>query len=179
MGDEIDTDEYTRNLELKFVLIKQGFAHGKPTFRTITIQASCDLSQLREVLHDKCSTLLEGVDPADLIVHKASLSPIESDALLQQLEAGNVNIDVAEWRTTLLRGLALLSDIFTTRTDKRALHLIVDCTEACTLRAVSRIWQLHSPVSQIVYNSRRLQQGEAKMDISAHHPESEGRLRAL
>ncbi|OZJ01424.1 hypothetical protein BZG36_05595, partial [Bifiguratus adelaidae] len=129
MGDEMDMEEYPRVLELKFILIKQGFAHGKPTVRTITIQASCDLSQLREVLHGKCSTLLEGVDPADLIVFKASLSPSRSKALLQDLKEGK-KIATGEWNTTFFEELDPLFDIFTEQPDRRAIHLIVDCTDA-------------------------------------------------
>jgi hypothetical protein len=116
--------------KLNFILLKQELAYGDPTFHTITVQSSCNLSEFREVVRDKCSTLLQGIGPASLQVYKTDLDDVESDVLLQQLEAQDVTIDVAQWRTTLLRGLALLSDYFPKQPNKRAIHLIVDCTEA-------------------------------------------------
>ncbi|OZJ01394.1 hypothetical protein BZG36_05783, partial [Bifiguratus adelaidae] len=84
---QMDVDDNTQKLELNFTLLKQGLAYGDPTFRTITVPSSCKLSQLREVIRDKCSTLLQGIDPASLKVYKTDLDAVESDVLLQQLEA--------------------------------------------------------------------------------------------
>ncbi|OZJ01939.1 hypothetical protein BZG36_05394, partial [Bifiguratus adelaidae] len=130
--DMMDVDDTAR--KLNFILLKNGLAYGDPTFRSITVPSSCNLSELREVIRDKCSTLLQGIDPASLQVYKTDLDDVGSDVLLQQLEAQNVTIDVAEWRTTLLRGLALLSDYFANQPDKRAIHLVVDCTAAVKQR---------------------------------------------
>jgi Crinkler effector protein N-terminal domain len=138
--DTMDVDDNTRKLELNFILLKQGLAYGSPTFRTLTVPSSCKLSKLREVIRDKCSWLLEAFDPADLNVYKASLLQTESKALLQQLKSGS-RIATSEWKTSLLDDLDLLSDSFTKQPDERAIHLIVDCTNAGELRAISRIWQ--------------------------------------
>jgi Crinkler effector protein N-terminal domain len=128
--DTMDVDNNKQKLELKFILLNEALAHGDPTFRTLVISSSCDLSQLRKAIHVECSRLLKDIDPASLKVYKTDLDDVESDVLLQQLEAQKVHIDVAEWRTTLLRGLALLSHYFPKQPNKTAIHLIVDCTEA-------------------------------------------------
>ncbi|OZJ01327.1 hypothetical protein BZG36_05780, partial [Bifiguratus adelaidae] len=126
----MDVDDNTRKLELNFILLHKGLAHGSPTSRTITISSFWNLSKLRKAIQAECSRLLEAFDPADLNVYKTDLDDVESDVLLQQLEAQKVTIDVAKWRTTLIRGLALLSHYFTNQPDKTAIHLIVDCTNA-------------------------------------------------
>ncbi|OZJ01358.1 hypothetical protein BZG36_05685, partial [Bifiguratus adelaidae] len=73
--DTMDVDDTPR--KLNFIVVKQELAYGDPTFRTITVPSSCNLSELREVIRDKCSTLLQGIDPASLKTYKASLSPID------------------------------------------------------------------------------------------------------
>jgi Crinkler effector protein N-terminal domain len=125
----MDVDDNTRKLELNFILLKQGLAYGSPTFRTITVPSSCKLSKLRKAIQAECSRLLEAFDPADLNVYKASLWQTESKAFLQQLKSGR-RIATSEWKTSLLDDLDLLSDKFTEQPDERAIHLIVDCTEA-------------------------------------------------
>ncbi|OZJ01391.1 hypothetical protein BZG36_05786, partial [Bifiguratus adelaidae] len=125
--DTMDVDEAPR--KLNFILLKQELAYGDPTFRTITVPSSCNLSELRKIIHAECPTLLQGIDPASLKAYKASLSPIESKELLQDLKERK-RIATSKWNTTLLDDLDLLSDYFTNQPDKRAIHLIVDCTEA-------------------------------------------------
>jgi Crinkler effector protein N-terminal domain len=127
--DTMDVDNNKQKLELKFILLNEALAHGDPTFRTLVISSSCDLSQLRKAIHVECSRLLKAIDPASLKVYKASLLQTESKALLQELKSGR-RIATSEWKTSLLDDLDLLSDSFTEQPDRRTIHLIVDCTEA-------------------------------------------------
>ncbi|OZJ01371.1 hypothetical protein BZG36_05742, partial [Bifiguratus adelaidae] len=110
----MDVDDTAR--KLNFILLKNGLADGDPTFRTITVPSSCNLSELRKVIRDKCSILLKDVDPASLEVYKTDLDDVESDVLLQQLETQKVTIDP----------------------DKTVIRLIVDCTNAGELQATLR-----------------------------------------
>ncbi|OZJ02244.1 hypothetical protein BZG36_04913 [Bifiguratus adelaidae] len=82
--------------KLNFTLLKQELlrAYGYPTFRTITIPSSCNLSELRKVLKER------------------------------------KRIATSNWNTTLLEDLDPLSDKFTEQPDRRAIHLIVDGTNA-------------------------------------------------
>ncbi|OZJ01516.1 hypothetical protein BZG36_05654, partial [Bifiguratus adelaidae] len=169
---QMDVDDNTQKLELKFILLNEGLAHGDPTFRTITISSSSDLSQLRKAIQAECSRLLKDIDPASLKVYKTNLNDFESDVLLQQLEAQKVRIDVAKWRTTVLRGLALLSDYFANQPDKRAIHLVVDCTAAVSavVSATEPRWSIDEQHQDIVVQNPNPQHSEYRAISSLNIP---------
>jgi Crinkler effector protein N-terminal domain len=130
---DIDSD----TLKLKYVVVKNGLAYGDASVYTIVVSSSIDLSELRNAIQADCAPLLNGVTKGALEVYKASLSPAESKALLHKLKTGD-GIAKDEWKTSLLDDLDLLSDKFTEQPNKRAIHLIVDCTNAGELRATLR-----------------------------------------
>ncbi|OZJ02556.1 hypothetical protein BZG36_04329 [Bifiguratus adelaidae] len=153
---DMEVDEYL--LELNFILLNGETAYKDATkaFK-ITLPSTANTWNVRVAVQQECSRSnvpfrdirLDKVD-----VYKASISPSESKALLQEIKSGR-RIANSEWKTSLLDELDLLSDYFTEQPNKRAIHLIVDCTDA------------------LLDNSEQLLHGEGKMDISADLPESE------
>jgi Crinkler effector protein N-terminal domain len=135
----MEVDEFV--LELNFILLNGETAYKDATQAfNITLSSTANAWKLREAVQQKCTQ--SNVPFADirldkLGVYKSSLSPRESKALLQQLKSGS-RIATSEWKTSLLDDLDLLSDSFTEQPDERAIHLIVDCTNAGELRATLR-----------------------------------------
>ncbi|OZJ01698.1 hypothetical protein BZG36_05444 [Bifiguratus adelaidae] len=153
----MEVDEY--RLELNFILLNGETAYKDATMAfKITLSSTANTWDIREAVQQKCTQCnvpFEDIRLDKLDVYKAGLSPSESNALLQEIKSGR-RIANSEWKTSLLDDLGLLSDYFTKQPDKRAIHLIVDCTDA------------------LLHNSEHLQRGDGKMDISADLPESEG-----
>jgi hypothetical protein len=127
----MEVDEYL--LELNFILLNGETAYKDATMAfKITLPSTANTRDIRVAVRQECTLYnvpFEDIRLDKLDVYKASLSPSESKALLQELKSGR-RIATSEWKTSLLGDLGLLSHYFTKQPDKTAIHLVVDCTEA-------------------------------------------------
>jgi Crinkler effector protein N-terminal domain len=137
----MEVDEYL--LELNFILLNGETVYKDATMAfKITLSSTANTWDIREAVQQKCTQCnvqFEDIRLDKLDVYKASLSPTESKAILQELKGGR-RVTNSEWKTALLEDIDLLSDYFTEQPNKRAIHLIVDCTNAGELRATLRSW---------------------------------------
>ncbi|OZJ03664.1 hypothetical protein BZG36_03526 [Bifiguratus adelaidae] len=103
----------------------------------ITLSSTANVWKLRVAVQQECTRSnlhFQDIRLDKLDVYKASLSPNESKAILQELKGGR-RVTNSEWKTSLPGDLGLLSDYFTKQPDKRAIHLVVDCTSAVVVPA--------------------------------------------
>jgi Crinkler effector protein N-terminal domain len=154
----MDVDsEYS--LVLRFALLNDGLPYKGFDTDKLTISSSNDLQDLRNAIKAKCAGTLEGIDAGTLKIYATACTIEEATRHLNTMESGE-RVPLSDWKVTPLPKLALLGETFKEQPKTNSIHLIVDCTAARKFD-----------------NSRRLQQGEAKMDISADLHESEGILR--
>jgi Crinkler effector protein N-terminal domain len=136
---QMEVDEYL--LELNFILLNGETAYKDATTAfTITLSSTANIWKLRVAVQQECTRSnlpFQDIRLDKLDVYKASLSPSESNALIQEIKNGR-RIANSEWKTSLLGDLGLLSHYFTKQPDKTAIHLIVDCKNAGEFRATLR-----------------------------------------
>ena len=138
MADEMDVD--STNLTLSFVLVANGRAFvRKGATRVglgeVDLPRSSSLPELRKEIVKKRKQLLDNISPQTLIVYTTELNRKGSAELLAQLDSTiadqtSVTLDLNKPNYRRMGRVALLHDVFQLPIDPRAIHLIVDCTEA-------------------------------------------------
>ena len=140
MGDKMDVD--LTPLRLQFVLVANGRAfvsEGDTTVGVgqVKLPPSSPLSELRREIVNESKPLLDNIPPHRLIVYPTTrLNREGSKELLTKLRSMVANPNSAtltfnEPTYSRMDDLDLLQDIFEPAyIDPRAIHLIVDCTDA-------------------------------------------------
>jgi hypothetical protein len=124
MADAMDAE-----LALRFILLFGGRPYGNLTTHKVRISTKDDVDDLRDAIVMKYKPRLDNLDVGRLAIYFTDLTAQQSKDLYETLAAGQ-SIDLSQWTMGKMPPLDLLSDTFHEQPDRRAIHILVDCTDA-------------------------------------------------